>query len=183
MKTRHLILTLLKELGGRINSKTELQKEIYFLSILIKKELSYRAHLYGPYSNDVENGLDELLGAGFINESCNIYAVKEENGTAFKKYVYCITNSGDNMAKTLIKGNPEEYEKIKIFAEKLNTIKQLNYNNLSLAAKTYYILTNEGGRERMSIEKFRDKANKLKWEISRDDLDTAVDILKKLDFI
>ena len=48
--------------GGEIKGKTLLQKTVYFLGVLTDSidQLAYRAHFYGPYSQDVVDACSRL---------------------------------------------------------------------------------------------------------------------------
>jgi len=181
MKIRHLILMLLKASGDRIESKTKLQKEIYFISLLLGRNLEFKAHYYGPYSFNVEQGLDELIGAGFINMKRDVFGIDMERGFEVKRYEFYLTASGKKFVKILEKENSNEYKKIKEFVNKLKEIRNPDYISLSIAAKTYFILNKEG--EHLSKSQIIDKANKLGWDISKNDINVAIDILKKLDLM
>ena len=177
MKVRHLILMLLKASGGNISSKTKVQKEMYFLSLLMNKELGFKAHYYGPYSPAVEEGLDELIGAGFVSmrrETFNIV----NRGFEIQRYDFSITDAGEDLAGQLIRENADEYGKTEELVKKLKEMSNPDYLNLSIAAKTYFILKKENSP--MSTEEIIKKAKNFDWNIGENDIDVAVKILQKL---
>lgn len=179
MKARHLILMLLKASGGKIDSKTKLQKEIYFISLLLKKEIKFKAHYYGPYSLEVEDGLDELIGAGFIDIQRDVFGFKQ--GFEVKRYDFSLTESGQKFEETLSEKNPYEKNTVQEFVKKLEEIGTPDYRSLSIAAKVYFILDKKSVS--LTKDKIRDKAMEFGWDVSESDINNAEGILEKLDFI
>lgn len=181
MKARHLILMLLKASKDKIESKTKLQKAIYFISLLLKSDLGFKAHYYGPYSAIVGQGLDELVGAGFVNERRDVFGIDASRGFELKRCEFSLTESGRKLAEILAKENPEEYRTISTFVEKLKETGNPNYLTMSIAAKTYFILDREG--RTLTKEQIRSKAKELGWAVGEDDIGNAIEILKKLNFV
>ncbi|MEW6203543.1 MAG: hypothetical protein AB1546_16330, partial [bacterium] len=163
MRTRHLILLLLNDSGGKIDSKTKLQKEMYFVSLLLNKDLNFKAHYYGPYSLKVEQGLDELIGAGFIGVTRDIWGIENRYGFELKRYSFHLTKSGEMLAGILTKMNSDENQKIKEFVEKLNEMGNPDYISLSIAAKAFFILNRE--EENLTRDQIIKKSKKFGWAI------------------
>ena len=181
MKARHLILLLLHNLGGAIDSKTKLQKEIYVISLLLGKELGFRAHHYGPDCVEVEQGIDELIGAGFLDVKRNVHGVGSEQGFEIKRYDFSVTESGSKLAKILTEENDTENSRIRDFTEKLKDVRNIDYLRLSIAAKAYFVLKKEG--KPMTADQIRERSERFGWTVGEDDIQVAIDILRKLDFI
>jgi uncharacterized protein YwgA len=182
MEPRHLILMLLKAYGGNITSKTKIQKMIYFISLILGEDLEFKPHYYGPYSIQVEQGLDELIGAGFVDVTRNIFGVDVSKGFEFKRYDFFLTNSGQKLSDAIEEDNREEYNKIKDFVGKLKSkTGDPDYLSLSIAAKAYFILEKEG--KPMNMNAIKEKAKNFGWNVTKDDIDMAVNILKKLNFV
>ncbi len=183
MKIRHIVLMLIYNSdNGTIRSKTLLQKEMYFLALKMRKDFSYKAHYYGPYSPEVEQSLDELVSIGLVEQNRQRLG---DNGRGFEiqRFDYSITDQGKEMVNYLLEN--EEVRKINdiifSFIDNLKKVDSLDYLNLSLAAKTYYILSKD--KSSMTKEKFQDTAKKLNWKLHPDDIHIAKDILGKLGFI
>lgn len=181
MKTRHLILMLLYASEGEIDSKTKLQKEVYFISLLLKRDLGFKAHYYGPYSTEVEVALDELIGAGFVDVKRDIWGIDTRYGFEAKRYNFSLTESGRKFAEILKEKYPEEYKKVEEFVGKLKEIGNPDYFNLSIAAKAYFILDKEG--KPMTKNDIIKKSHSFDWKINKKDINVAVDILSKLNFV
>ena len=183
MKARHLILMLLDISGGSIDSKTKLQKEIYFISLpqLLNIDLRFKAHYYGPYSMEVEQGLDELIGAGFVDMNHTSFGVNSERGFEVKRYYFSLSESGKRFAKILEKENQKYYKKVRKFVDKLKEIGDPDYVALSVAAKAHFILSQEDVA--MTAEQIIEKANKFGWNVDNNDINIAVNILTKLELV
>ena len=181
MKIRHLILMLLDACGGKINSKTKLQKEIYFLALLLSRDLGFKAHYYGPYSVEVENALDELIGAGFVDIKRDIWGIDTRYGFENKRYDFSLTESGRKFVRILAEESSDEYKVVKTFVEKLKEMGDPDYFSLSIAAKAYFILDKEG--KLLTKEQIREKAREFGWKVGENDIDIAINILKNLDFV
>ena len=178
MRTRNLILMLIKASEGVIEGKTLLQKEMYFLSLLLKRDLGFQAHYYGPYSNEVEDGLDELIGAGFVDVSEIVWGINQA-GFEAKKYSFKISDLGKKLVGSWEES--DEYSKIKNLVERLRKIEGLDYIKLSLAAKSYFVLNKEN--KPMSIQEIKNKSKNFGWDLKEDDIDKAVEVLERLEFV
>jgi uncharacterized protein YwgA len=164
----------------KIVGKTKLQKEMYFISLLLKMNFGYKSHYYGPYSPDVEDALDELIGAGFIRTEENIFGI-DENGYEVKRFDYMLDKDGEKIANVLKSKNNKDYKVIANFVDKLKAMNNPDYNALSLAAKSYYILNDEGGKIKTSH--IKRKAKNFGWNIKDEDVNMAIEILEKMDFV
>lgn len=181
MKIRHLILLLLRAEGDKFEGKTLLQKEMYFISIKLKRNLGFRAHYYGPYSPDVEQGMDELIGAGFVDVEWNTYGIDSDSGFEMKKYTYVLTESGKKLADALEINDRVSMTTVRGFVEKLEKLGSPNYQSLSLAAKAYFILQREGGS--MNKNKMKNNMLAFGWNVRDSDIESAIGILNGLKFI
>lgn len=180
MKLRHIILILLRKFDNEISSKTKIQKLLYFLNIILQENFGFRPHYYGPYSPYVENALDELIGAGFVKMNSEIFGF-DVKGFETKRYDFVLTHSGIEFADKLIEENLIISEKIEEFSKKLNQIGDPNYFSLSIAAKIHFVL----GREQkpMKLKQIVEEAKKLGWDINDSNINSASDILLKLNLI
>ncbi|MDQ1350232.1 MAG: uncharacterized protein QG657_533 [Acidobacteriota bacterium] len=169
---------ILDACGKRIESKTKLHKIAYFLSILLKKDFQFNAYYYGPYSRPIEEGLGELTGAGFLSVSMNSYGLDSTHGFEKKRYDYNITEDGEALLKHLKTEYAREYETI---AKYTNFLKEKNYFDLSIAAKSYFIIEKE--KQPVTSDQICLKAREFHWNISQSEIDSAIKILMKLDFI
>ena len=58
MDVKDFVQLSLLAMGGQIQGKTNVQKKVYFLGLITDclDDLGYRAHFYGPYSDEVADG-------------------------------------------------------------------------------------------------------------------------------
>ena len=180
MKIRHVLAILLHASGNSISSKTKIQKEMYFLSQLLNEDFAFRPHYYGPYSPRVEQALDELIGAGFLEVKQKVYGLDYQRGFEMKRFDYSLTPSGDKLAEDLEKKFSNGASTISLFVKKMEDVGNPDYLNLSIAAKVFFILAKQGGQ--MKINEIEKQASEFDWKINRTDISNAADILKQLGF-
>ena len=182
MKANRIIALLLAASDGEICGRTMIQKEMYFLSKILGEDFNYRAYYYGPYSDEVKEGQDELIGLGFVQTRREEFGMEPKGGFDVTRYDFKLTESGVRLAQWLQKEHPAENEKIKRFVEKLSAVPGGdNYMNLSLAAKVHYILK-KSNRPLIRDEIVR-SAKDLGWKITDEDIEGAVRILETLEFV
>ena len=178
MKTRHILSMLLAKSDGEIRGKTKMQKEMYFLAEFLQMDLGYRPHFYGPYSDEVGGGMDQLEGIGFVDMRREYLGREDHRGFEVHRCDFKLNKHGEEMARWLEQNYPEESQKIGEFIEKLRAVPGgTDYINLSLAAKVHYVLGKNGPLTRDEI---RVNARGLGWAISTEDIEGAVQILEKL---
>ena len=180
MNIRHVLAVLLHASGNSISSKTKIQKEMYFLSKLLNEDYAFRAHYYGPYSPMIEQALDELIGAGFLEVKREVYGLDYQRGFEMKRFDYHLTPSGEKLAEELKEEHSSESAKISAFVKKMDDVGKPDYLDLSVAAKVYFILARQG--EQMAINEIEEEAKGLDWRINETDIGKAVAILKQLEF-
>lgn len=172
MRIRDSLIIILGALGGKVQSKTKLQKLCYFLSVMFEFDYGFKAHYYGPYSQQVENALDDLLGIGFVVASRESFGASA-GGFEVVRYDYSLTKDGESIYEDL-KKLPEAGK----IADSLSKMKDFDYLKLSIAAKSFFILKNES--KPMNAEKIREKALSFNWNITDTDINTAIDFLKDM---
>ncbi len=181
MTARRLVLMLIHSMGDAMDGKTKLQKMIYFVSLVLDKNLGFNSHFFGPYSIEVENALDELIGAGFIETDCRSLGVASQGGFEKKIYKYRLTDSGRAFAQMQIAEYNSEYEVIKEFVGKLEGIDNPDYFSMSLAAKAIYVLQKE--KQPVTDQQIHARFIKFGWNAKENDFSKATDILRKLGFV
>jgi len=183
METSRVLALLLAASGKEICGKTMIQKEMYFLSRMLGEDFNYRAYYYGPYSDEVRGGQDELIGLGFVQIRREDFGMEPKGGFDVTRYDFKLTKSGVRLAQWLQKEHPVENEKIKRFVEKLSAVPGGdNYMNLSLAAKVHYIL--KRSNLPLARDEIKESAKELGWgDIQQKDVEGAVRILEALDLI
>ena len=175
MNIDEVILFIISELGGKVSSKTKLQKLCYFYSILSEKDLGFRPHFYGPYSPLVEKTLDELQGIGLIDKQTHHLG---ENNYGFEviRYDYSINEYGKQVIEDI---TPEP--ELMAFLQKIKEVGDPDYLDLSIAAKAYFVLKREG--KPLTVEEIKNKAARFNWKISSDNINKAIKILEEFGLV
>jgi uncharacterized protein YwgA len=178
-----LILTY-SSFNNKIEGRTKLQKLIYFLSILMKKEkeLEFDAHYYGPYSPVITNVNSKLKSLRYLSELQKDTSIINNKGFEIKRYDYKLTNDGMKMADSLKKQFPNEWNEISRNAENINKAGKLDYLELAVASKVFYILSQET-EGTATKEKIRNIACKFGWEVTESEVDKASKFLANLELI
>jgi uncharacterized protein YwgA len=163
-------------------SKTMLQKRIYFLGVGLGKEsaLGYRAHYYGPYSAAVAEANSELKSLGYLSE-CSTSWGSDQRGFEIARYDYSLTREGWCLYNRKKNEYPDLCPEILRLAEAIKSAGDLNYWELSIAAKTYFILKNHGMTA--TFEEIQKKAQGLGWEVTERELEKATVFLEKMDLV
>ena len=147
--------------------KTRIQKMVYFLQEVsgVQLRYSFRMHLYGPYSDDVDSGISALRVAGYVKESH--YA----NG-----YGYHITPTSASQLPwdTELAEHREEMNRA------IGKLGVLHVNDLELWATIHFVqqLLNEPTRESV-IENVR----RLKPRFTAEQIGAAYDQLVEADLM
>ena len=175
MQTRDFILLSIGAFEV-IKGRTALQKRVYFLSIILEKELGFSPHYYGPYSAQVAEANSELKALDYIEETVTVYG-HNHHGFEIARYDYSLTEDGQKLLYRKKKMFPNEWNKIKEAAKLINDAGDIDYMELSIAAKAYFILNREGGTT--NTETIKSVADKFGWSICEAELDRAIDFLDK----
>lgn len=177
MNATDFIISLVDASGGSIQGRTLLQKRAYFLTLLagLDVRLEFDAHFYGPYSPVVDNTVTQLKNSRFIEENATAYGV-DNTGFEMKRYDYTLTPDGQKIAAQLRKS--PEYAQILNIVNRMSESGNLNYMELSIAAKAFFILKKR--KEKLSKEEIIREARKFDWNIQPHSLDKAVSFLQRL---
>ncbi len=179
MKARNMILILLEAEGGKIESKTKIQKEIYFIAEKMGLDFHYRAHYYGPYSPDVRDGLEQLISVGFVSVAAQEWGV-DPRGFEMKRYDFSLTSAGKEIADSIKTEHGDLVGNIEDFVRRLKEIGNPDYMSLSIAAKVHFISKREGTA--LNPAAIKAKARTLGWKIEDTDIQNAEAILDKLGY-
>ena len=96
MDARTFVQLGLLALGGIVHGKTKYQKSIYFLGLMTGclEALGYRAHYYGPYSEDVAEAMDWLRIIGAVDQSSSGVGTVDSSGFEIRRYDYRLNPRG-----------------------------------------------------------------------------------------
>lgn len=178
MKINETILFIIDSLGGRVSSKTKVHKLCYFYSVFSKKDLGFKPHYYGPYSPLIERTLDELEALGLIDKGVNRFG---EGSVGFEivRYDYTINSYGKQVLAAL--NGDADKEVLKQYISKIKEAGDPDYLDLSIAAKSHFVLQRED--DPLTPEGVRIKAEAFGWNISSTDVEKAVNLLEKFKLV
>lgn len=181
MKTpdRHEIILLLIGLNEKpFRGKTNLHKNLYLAKEMapeLELPFDFKAHFYGPFSQQVSEEIDILDNCGLIKTSQLDLGVK--NLFEVKQYSYELTKAGEEAVKNLRAQYNEFCDQFALLFQK---IKDTGFHQdtkiLATAAKVRLILTSE--KSPMSSNNISAKAKELGWDIKEKEIKSAVELLK-----
>ena len=173
---RDVLLLAYRAFDGSMKGKTLLQKRIYFLSVMLGAELGYDAHYYGPYSEEVASANTELKSLGYLSEMASPFGV-DQRGFEMARYDYKLTEAGIRLADKKAAKMPKMTAAITQAANVITEAGNLDYMELSIAAKAYYVLTKLNGKA--TKEDIAGMLPKFGWNVSNEQLEKATAFLER----
>lgn len=173
------ILATIRAAGGCITGRTAIQKLMYFENVSKLVDIKYRPHYYGPYSAEVAGAIQELIDLDFLKEEIDTakttgFPVPDD----WKRYRYTLTSDGTKVVELLDQENEEEINKISNLVRTCQETVNLDANMLSYSAKVYYIISSQS--KPMTVDEIQKTAGSFGWNLSQNDINDAVDLLKQL---
>jgi uncharacterized protein YwgA len=178
--TRDVLVLAYKAFEGDMRGKTLLQKRVYFLSVMLCIEMGYEAHYYGPYSEKVATLNSELKSLGYISESSSAWGY-DQRGFEMARHDFRLTELGARLAERKAEGQVQLWGNIQKAAGVIMKAGDLDYMDLSIAAKAYYVLNKLNGKATM--EDIAAMLPKFGWSVSAEQLGKATDFLTKTDLV
>lgn len=175
-------LALLAE-GGEIKGKTKLQKTVYFLGVITGclKDLGYRPHFYGPYSDDVAEAIDRLKSVGFVDQNrVSCYGLDQLGFERFR-YDYRLNEVGRTVAEAKRRKHPTLWKRLTQGAQLLGQAGNLDYMKLSIAAKTYFLLGQKKGPA--TEQELAGLAVRFGWSVTPEQVKEAGSFLQKVGLV
>jgi uncharacterized protein YwgA len=180
INVRHVVLLAVEQVGNRPNGKTYLQKLCYFVQRLTSKPLGFRAHYYGPYSDQVSAELSFLSAAGLLCEVRRGSGIAGSGGWEIARYDYSLTDQGREALAQIV-GQLQDAEGIRAAIGRVLAAGDNDYVDLSFAAKTDWILESEHGA--MTPEGIAKAATRFNWNVSGTDVQKAATFLSNLGLV
>lgn len=180
MQPRDFVLFSHGAFDQGITGRTALQKIVYFLSVMMDKDLGYNPHFYGPYSPKVAEANAELKELDYLEETTTVYGYNNQ-GFEMTKYDYSFTEDGLKLLDRKKKEFSAEWAQIINLRDRIKSAGDLSYMELAMAAKAFIILEYEGGAS--NKEKIKTKAKQLGWSIDDNSLENALSFLEKLELV
>jgi uncharacterized protein YwgA len=102
--------------------------------------LGYRAHFYGPYSDDVAAAVGWLKTIGAVDQSSSGGKNTDHSGFEIRRYDFRLNDQGRTFAEATARRYPEVMSQLRQAVNRMNSAGDLDYIKLSIAAKTYFML-------------------------------------------
>jgi uncharacterized protein len=184
LSPRSLILLIVSEFNGTIVGRTLLQKRLYFFEQLLQKDfketagLQYDSHFYGPYSPLISTETSILEASGFLRGYAEPFG-RSHRGFEIKRYSYELSDAGKRVVDRIKAEKPEAYRMVRSVLSQLKKIEDVDYVNLSIAAKTFFMLRRFG--KPLSAKAAVEQAKQFSWQISEGDVEECFQILERLE--
>ncbi len=178
---RETALLVLDAAGGKVESRTTMQKLGYFSGLAIQSDLDYRPYSYGPYSRELEEAIGTSVIASDIEETVKSYA-SWQGGHYVRGYTYTLTEQGRQEVASIKKMYPDKSEQVeKAIAAIRSVIVDLDQKWLSRAAKIHLILLQQG--RPLDQAEIPALASELDRRLSSDEVAKTVEVLKGLHLV
>src|SRR5262245_25751540 len=121
METRDFVLLTFLVMDGVIHGKTKLQKTVYFLGLMTGQlgGLGYRAHYFGPYSDDGAAAIGWLKTIGAVDQSSSTVGATDPSGFEIRRYDFRLNERGRRFAEATAGRYPEHMPKLREEATRL----------------------------------------------------------------
>jgi len=183
MTTYDFVQLTFLALGGEIKGKTKLQKIVYFLGLATGTQdgLGYRAHFYGPYSDEVASAVERLKALGFLDQTVSGIGIVDTRGFEVARHDYRLSEAGKAMAEVKRQSEGNLWAKLQQAVEAMKVLFDQDYMKLSIAAKTWFLLGEKNGNARM--DDLAALAPKFGWSVSVEQIKDAVQSLKDANLV
>ena len=175
MEYHEALLLVLKSAESPIRGRTAVQKMTYFCSLKVgsPKEWGYRPHYYGPYSDLVALGLQDLVQMGYVVEAA------EHLPSNRVVYTYSLTKDGRAMAKAIeTHQKKSQVSRIREVVHECMRTSHEDVNVLSWAAKVYFVVT--ANSDKLTVGRAMEEAKSLGWKLAPGEIEKGVKLLQEL---
>ena len=181
LQPRSILLLAIDAFGGEIGGKTLLQKRLYFTEVLLHENLglNFDAHYYGPYSANINGELTTLKLQGQLQEDASAYGYTGSSGFEMRRYCYALTAAGKAGVAWLNANYPDEARRIALAAKRVAEAGNLDYVDLSFAAKAHWILRQS--QKSLTDDDIAREAARFGWKVQPDQMRRGVKFLVTVD--
>ncbi len=178
--TKEFVQLTMLAMGSEIQGKTKLQKTVYFLGLMTGclDDLGYRAHFYGPYSDEVADAIGWLNTIGAVNQTSSGAGIVDNSGFEIRRYDFRLNEQGKRFANATSHRHADLWRKLQDAANLLKRSGDLDYLKMSIAAKTYFMLNETAGQA--SQNDLARLATRFGWEVTQQQVQEAASYLERL---
>ncbi len=177
-----LILLIIDAAGGRLRGKTLLQKRAYFLCQRLECSAGFDAHFFGPYSPTVNATLGRLKALCLIEERSEGFGRTDHVGFEWRRYDFALTEDGRKVLSAYERDAPEAIRDVRDYLQQMARAGDTgDYVNLSIAAKTFFILNRE--QKPLARDEIQAVARRLGWNITPEQIEGASEFLERMGLV
>jgi uncharacterized protein YwgA len=183
LKPRAIIMLAIDAFGGQVGGKTLLQKRLYFTEVLLGESLGldFDAHYYGPYSALLNSELSTLKLQGQIREDASTYGFSDQSGFEMRRFNYQTTNDGKAGVEWLRNNYQDEAKRVIEAAKRVVDAGNLDYMDLSFAAKSHWILCH--AQKPLPEADIAKEAQRFGWQVKPEQVHRGIEFLQKLGLV
>jgi uncharacterized protein YwgA len=180
MDAKEFVQLLMLAMGSEIQGKTKLQKTVYLLGLMTGclDDLGYRAHFYGPYSDEVADAVGWLNTIGAVDQTTSGAGTVDNSGFEIRRYDYRLNPQGRRFAKATSLRHEDLWRKLQGAVDLLKRSGDLDYVQMSIAAKTYFMLKETAGQA--SLKDLARLATRFGWDVTPQQVQEAARYLELL---
>lgn len=182
MNANDFVTMTLLAVDNPVRGKTKLQKTVYLLGALTEclDDLGYRPWFYGPYSDDVDAAVTWLKSIGAVDQNISSWGV-DQSGFEVRRHDFQLNARGKKLADSTAQRYPDLWPKLQVFAKRLKEAGEIDYMEMSVAAKTYFMLGRKSWRASMS--ELAELAPRFGWQVAPKQVENAAKYLSRLGLV
>jgi uncharacterized protein YwgA len=182
MDTTDFVTLVLLAVGGEVQGKTKLQKTVYLLGAITGclQDLGYRPWFYGPYSDDVDRAVTLLKMIGAIDQNVSSRGF-DQSGFEVRRYDFRLNEKGKKFAEIKGRQYPEIWQRLQQDAKRLREAGDIDYMEMSIAAKTHYMLGRK--QDPATMAELAQLAPQFGWNVSPRQVQQAAQYLNRLGLV
>ena len=166
-----LVVSILRSNGGKIESRTVIQKLSYFANLRLRIDgIAYRDYFTGPFSTGVALALENLASCLFVRETVRAMPIEH--------YTYELADDGRDWADMVEEESPGEHGTVMSVVDACKKHGGLEARPLSCAAKAHFILG--AGRGRGTPAEIRELARDFGWNMTDQEIERGMALLGEL---
>jgi uncharacterized protein YwgA len=182
MDTNEFVTLALFAVGGELKGKTKLQKTVYLLAAMADclDDLGYHPWFYGPYSEEVDAGVTWLKTIGAIDQNVSSWGF-DRSGFEVRRYDFRLNDQGRHFAQMKARQNRELWQRIQEAADRLQKAGDVDYMDMSIAAKTFFLLGQKKGPA--TTAELAQLAPQFGWSVTPQQIREAAQYLNTLGLV
>jgi uncharacterized protein YwgA len=142
------------------------------------EDLGYRAHFYGPHSDEVADAIGWSSTIGAIDQTSSGVGTVDSSGFEIRRHDFRLNEQGKRFAKATSLRHADIWKRLQHAASLLKRSGDLDYSKMSIAAKTYFMLKETAGQA--SQQDLAELATRFGWEVTPQQVQEAALYLERL---